>query len=175
MLDVVGTFAAPAMNYYGAREANKVNKKIAREQMAFQERMSNTAYQRAVQDMKAAGINPILAYNQGGASSPSGSAIPASNQLAGAVSSAIDFKRSRAEIENLRAQNENLQALNKQIQSQTNLNNANTALAYKNADVIEVKLPSLRQDTEIDTGAFGKFMKYVERLNPFRGLFNLKK
>lgn len=69
---------------YGVTRAWNANQ--AQIDRDFQERMSNTQWQRGVRDMQAAGLNPMLAYSQGGASSPSGSMATSGSPNVGAAS-----------------------------------------------------------------------------------------
>lgn len=91
VLGAASSIGGGLLGMFGQSSANKQNRRLVQEQMKFQERMSSTAYQRAMADMKKAGLNPMLAYSQGGASTPSGATATMQNELsplAAGVSSA---------------------------------------------------------------------------------------
>lgn len=149
-----------AMNLQMSREATEANRGMAVDQLRHQERMSNTAYQRAMEDMRMAGLNPMLAFQQGGATSPMGNPGYAAqgsaqsarmeNVLSGPISTALETRRLRKDIEATDAD----VALKKatkvvaETQAKSNVNSARkTALE---ADALKARLPVVKSGSKVD-------------------------
>ncbi len=86
-----------------AQSAQAASAEQASKQMDFQERMRATQYQTAVEDMKKAGLNPMLAYSQGGSGTPSGAAgsaytAPVRNVLGEATSAYMNAMQTDADV-----------------------------------------------------------------------------
>lgn len=92
---------------FGQVAANRETAASTARQMQFQERMSNTAHQRQMADLKTAGINPMLSAKLGGASSPSGASYQAGNVGSAAVEGygkVSSAKQAQAQTKQIEAQ-----------------------------------------------------------------------
>ena len=108
-LKVGGSLLGGLFGARGQRKANEQNIALAREQMAFQERMSNSAYQRAMKDMKLAGLNPILSAKQP-ASTPGGASTRVESVLGAGVGAYNQTSSAIAQQANLNANTQNTSA-----------------------------------------------------------------
>lgn len=178
------SIASGLLSSSGQRKANQQNLQIAREQMKFQERMSSTAVQRQVKDMRRAGINPILAA-PGGASTPGGSQATMENPQAGAAEgiskasqTALAMKIGKAQLANLGAdtnlknenaltaqeQQSNLRAQWRYINGQLRQVNANSALAEAALPVAQAEEEFWKNLNDGEYGDWAKALQFIKSL-----------
>lgn len=148
-----------------ADAANKANLAESKLNRAFQERMSNTAYQRGMNDMKKAGLNPTLAFMQGGASSPSGSTA---NVTPASASGLGDFAlKATTGMGTLKTQQTAVQQQQSMNESSIKLNAATAAKHIADVDRTRAETAKTKSETkglgrkEAEGDLWSKFYKGI--------------
>ncbi|WNK13789.1 MAG: DNA pilot protein [Microvirus sp.] len=139
---VVGAIGGAIDARNAQKSTNDFNSAQALAQQDFQERMSSTSWQRGVKDMEAAGLNPMLAYSQGGASSPGGAMATMQNMHPAEVASAAADKQAnsavalqKAQIDKTHAETDNVRADTLVKETQVPLNQQYTATSAADASL----------------------------------------
>jgi len=147
-----GQGVAPWAQIYGQYQANQQNMSSARQQMSYQTMMSNTAHQREVEDLRKAGLNPILSANKG-ASTPQG----AGYQVENIASSLPDALAKISEVELTKA-NSALTA------EKTNTERINQRILEKEYGIkdIDLKYHDKFKNTDLKIKEFAKALGEIE-------------
>jgi len=150
---VIGAGIGAAASFFGGKKRDDSNERLAREQMDFQERMRRTQYQTAVADLKAAGLNPMLAYSQGGAGTPMGATAQMGNPLGEAGASAKEAAMAVAQYQQLQTQN-------KLTQEQANQSAASANLLDQQAITEMDRQDQIRTETQRERVKMPGYGKY---------------
>lgn len=163
ILGPIGSVAGGVIDAFSQGSANASNERNVQKQIDFQREQSGTQYQRAVEDLKKAGLNPALAYSQGGNTAATGAAAqvqPTMRDTGNKVATALQTSNlqkegklleAQAEAANANAYNVRMDAATKQPEVLWAHNVVNQALY---GDVKNLELGTRQREAGRDTERF---------------------
>lgn len=176
--------AAGGMSLAGGLWSNISNLGESKRARQFAERMSGSAYQRAVVDMRLAGINPMLAFSQGGASTPGAPMASVDDAVGPAVASAMHARRLSEEVKLMKQQTANVstdtrvkagqEQLNRKLlvesEARTREHDANAELTRIGSALRLLEKPAAEQAARAASGTTGRIGALVRQLFGAGGL-----
>lgn len=164
----LSAIAAASASALGGLLTNSSRKREAQRNRNFQAEMSNTSYQRAVKDMEAAGLNPAVAYQQGGASTPTGDMAQIDNPLGEAVNTGVGVFNAKQKKKMADA---NINRINKSIDvMEAQIKNIGSDTAFKKANAAQIinSLPASKLKGKVSQGILELSSNSAKKLDTMR-------
>lgn len=168
---IIGSAVGGGLSFLGGERANAATARDVKRQIDFQEKAYRNRYQWTMEDMRAAGLNPMLAYQTGVGSAPSGAAGVYRDTISPAVGSAKEAAIAAETLKNIKADTSKKWAESYAAQTHGILMTEKHGHAILETEIYKAMAAAAKQDKKIWSSRAGNLLRWLDKIgtsvNPF--------